>query len=164
MNKKIKPEINEKKLGFNPFMTNITLKGRMLDKEENIIIQSDKGVGVPVGTFKSTIVIEEQSFTKIWHDTDFRNIILKLDEVSLKLFIFIQYQLEPNKDYIWINSRLFQDTACVKHKSEYIEAMEKLVRYSIVTTTIYPDVYWINPLILFSGNRLKKYPDNLKLR
>jgi hypothetical protein len=164
MNKKKKPDINELKMGKNPFMTNIEIKCRVFDKDEHVIIKSEESINIPVGSFKNQMVVEEQSYTKLWHDVDFRNIVLKLSTNAIKLFVFIQYQLSPNKDYIWINNRLFQDSADIRMKSQYEEGVEELVRYGIITTTIYKDVYWINPLILFSGNRLKKYPDNLKMR
>jgi hypothetical protein len=164
MNKKKKPEIDEKRMGMNPFITNISLKGRTFDKEEQIIIQVEEGMNIPSGTFKNKLVVEEQSCTKLWHDTDFRNIILLLSYNALRLFNYIQYTLKPNIDYIWINSRLFQDTCKINKKQEYIDAVEELIRFGVITTTIYPDTYWINPLIIFSGNRLKKYPENVIIR
>lgn len=164
MNIKKKPDINEDKMGKNPFIANIFIKGRIYEKEESIIIRTEEGFNLPTGSFKNTIVVEEQSCTKLWHDVDFRNIILTMSPEATKLFIYIQYTLKPNEDYIWINSRLFQDCCKITKKQIYLNAVEELVRYGVITTTIYPDTYWINPLIIFSGNRLKKYPENIKYR
>ena len=165
MNKKKKPDFDIEKMGKNPFITNITLTGRCFDKEEQIVIQVDEGINIPSGSFKTKLVVEEQSCTKIWHDTTFRDILLGLKSiVSYKLFIHITHTIKPNEDFVWINSRLFQDKAGVVKKSDYINAVEELVRYGMITTTIYPDTYWINPLVIFSGNRLRKYPEHIKLR
>ena len=164
MNVKKKPDIDMKNLGRNPFIVNSEIKARSLNLGKKVIIQTDEGINLPAGSVNSLQVIEEQIYTKLYHDTDFRDICLRLNERGLKLVMYILYQLPANDDYIWINNVHFQDKCGYNKKTDYVEAVMELIRYGIITTTIYDDVYFINPLIFFCGNRLKKYPDNIKIR
>lgn len=164
MNKKTKPTIDSAKLGTNPFIVNQVIKARSFDKSSHVLIKTDEGINLPVGDIKTAMLVEEQTFTRVFHDVDFRNILLLLDELPLKLVLFVIYQIIPSEDYIWINSRLFQDKTKTRDKRDYIAALETLIRYGVLSPTIYKDVYWINPLIFFAGNRLQKYPNNLKVR
>jgi hypothetical protein len=163
MNVKRKPDIIPENMGKNPFIVNEMIKARSFQKDKHFIMQTNDGVNYVSGDLKESMLVEEQSCTKLYHDTDYRNIILKLDSKALRLFMFIMYQINPNEDYIWINNTLYQNQSS-STKSEYLEGLNYLIRYSIITTTIYPEVYFINPMIFFSGNRLKKYPDNIKVR
>lgn len=163
MNVKKKPKIVQQDMGKNPFIVNQFIKARTFGKDKHYTIQTDEGVNLITGSLKTEMVLEEQSYTKIYHDVDFRDIMLRLKEKGLKLLIYIMYQINSNEDYIWINNTHFQQQTGYT-KPEYKEAVTELIRYSIITTTIYQEVYFINPMIFFSGNRLKKYPDNIQLR
>jgi hypothetical protein len=46
---------------------------------------------------------------------------------------------------------------------EYKKALEELVRYALLAQTVIQGVYWFNPDFFFRGDRLKKYPKNIKL-
>lgn len=164
MNKKIKPEIDKIKLGTNPFIVNQVIKARSFNREEHLLVKQSEGINLPFGEVKTAMLVEEQKYTKVYHDVDFRDILLLLDEYPLKLVLFIMYQINVNEDYVWINSRLFQDKTKLRDKRDYITALETLIRYGVLSPTIYKDVYWINPLIFFAGNRLHKYPNHLSIR
>lgn len=163
MNVKRKPDIIIANMGKNPFIVNEMIKARSFQKEKHYTIQTDDGINLITGDLKESLLVEEQSCTKVFHDVDYRDIILRLDEYGLKLMFYIMYQINPNEDYIWINNVHYQKCTNLT-KKQYVEGVQSLVRYSIITTTIYPEVYFINPMIFFSGNRLKKYPDNIKVR
>lgn len=163
MNIKRKPNIIPANMGKNPFIVNEIIKARSFSKEKHYTIQTDDKINLVTGNLKEIMLVEEQHCTKLFHDVDYRNIILKLDENGMRLFLYIMYQINPNEDYVWINNTHYQSLTNVS-KKQYLEGIQNLIRYSIITTTIYQEVYFINPMIFFSGNRLKKYPDNIKVR
>lgn len=165
MNVKKRPDFEREDLGINPFIVNNYIKARSFNKETTVVIKTEEGINLPSGHINNNMLVEEQSSTKIYHDTQFRDRILGLDETCLKLLFFIMYQLKPNEDFIWINSRLFQNSARIRDKRKYTDAVSLLSRYGFIyLITGYTDLYWINPLVFFSGNRLKMYPDNLTIR
>lgn len=158
MNIKKKPDIDKIAIGTNPFMVNSMIKVRTFTKSKNLNMQSpDK---ILTANLDEKIVVEYKTNTKIFHDTDYRNILLRINGNALKLFLFISYQIETNEDYIWLNSSLFSKSTGLS-KKDMMKAVNDLIKHGIITTTIYKDTYFINPLIMFSGDRLKKYPNNL---
>lgn len=162
MNTKKRPDIDVKLMGKNPFMTNIQIKARSFEKSETLVKHED-GVNHPIGNVRNPVLVEEQVYTKIYHDVDYRDIILGLSEKTTKLYVYITYRIQPNEDYVWLNNVHFQDLMKYK-KKQYLQCVYELVRYGIITPTIYPDTFFINPMIFFCGNRLKKYPENLSVR
>lgn len=166
MNTKKKPDIQKSDMAANPFIANQIIKARAFNKEEHYVIQVDDGVNLINGTIKNYNLVEEQKSTKIYHDVSYRDLLFTLKERPLKLLLYIMYQIEPNEDYIWINNVHFQDhVKC--NKKDYREAVESLIDSSVLACCKYSkfsEVYYINPLIFFCGNRLKKYPDNVKIR
>lgn len=163
-NVKKKPDIDLEKMGNNPFMLNIQIKAKEFDKDEYLIVENSDGVNIPRGIVKNKVLFEDSSSTKIYHDKDFRKIILNLSYNALRLCKFIEYQLKPSEDFIWINNTMFMKETNIRKLSIYQESLEELIRYGVLSPTIYDSVYWTNSLIMFSGNRLRKYPENIKLR
>lgn len=161
MNIKKKPDIDKLQIGINPFIINELIKVRSFKKRKDMELSSDDKNQTLNASIEEKILIEYKTSTKIYHDTDYRNIILRLNGNALKLFLFISYQLEVNEDYLWINNSLFMKSTTLS-KKDYLKAVDDLIRYGIITYTKYSEVYFINPLIFFSGDRLKKYPNNLK--
>lgn len=162
MNAKRRPTIDENKLGINPFIVNEFIKARNFSKNIPLISQDD-GINIPVGNYKQSNLVEDQDFTKVFHDKDYRAIIMNLSEKALKLYNFIIFTIRTGEDYIWINNTIFQNE-CSYRKKDYILAVEELKRYGIITSTSYSETYFINPFIFFCGDRLKKYPNNIKIR
>lgn len=158
MNVKKKPDVDKSQLGINPFIINELIKVRSFNSKKDMeIANNNESINV---SLNQKILVEYKTATKLFHDVDYRNIILRLNGNALKLFIFISYQLDVNEDYLWINRSLFMKTTTLS-KKDLNKAIDDLIRYGLITYTKYTDVYFINPLIFFSGDRLKKYPDNL---
>ena len=84
-NVKKKPEIDLDKMGTNPFMLNIQLKAREFDKDEYLVVEHSDGVNIPKGRITNKVLFEDNSSTKIYHDKDFRKIILNLSYNGLRL-------------------------------------------------------------------------------
>ena len=163
---KIKPNIDPKKLTTNPFSLNpdFIIKAHDVETSQEVIATKDLSDGIITKSpslLKSTYLAEREQFTKVYSTACHRKRILAIPPRALSLFLFITYELENGIDWIWINKERYlaeSNTSINTYKS----AIEDLLRYGIVTPTMYVDTYWINPMLIFAGNRLKKYPDNIQ--
>lgn len=105
--------------------------------------------------------LEAKHYTKVFTSVETR--LLKMGFAGLttcKLYIFIEEELEPAQDYIWINQDRFLDEINISDVRSYQKAIQELCEKHIIYPTHLnlKNVFWINPSILFSGNRIHKYP------
>ena len=70
--------------------------------------------------------------------------------------------MDPGKDNIFINYERYCNEFNVAYNT-CTEAVTDLIKAGLITPTLIKRVYWINPLFLFTGNRIKKYPDSVKI-
>ena len=161
-----KPVINESKMGINPFVASLSGTMRVFKAKANILSEYADNMNIIVGTLQKVNVLEDAAYSKIYHETFWRDIILDLSPQATKLWIFILYNLEPNKDYFWVNKTFIADKLKLKNHRELQSLIDnELERYALINgSTGIQDVYWINPSVVFCGNRLKKYPNNFKER
>lgn len=164
--KKVKPDINEDDLGINPFTYSpeFQVRIREVEAEQEFVHRESIKEGIitkPAVKFKSPYVVEQQLYTKIYRSTDLRKIEMGCSPRALHLLRFIEYTIKPGEDFIWINREMYLvEGDCTRNT--YQNAVDELIRYRLLYITTYKDVYWINPSFLFCGNRIKKYPNNLK--
>lgn len=160
---KLKPNIDPTQLVTNPFSLsdNFTIKARAIDTSNEIISKQDLESGVSItqkARVTSSFVAERESFTKLFINSSRRIHMMQLPPRALSLFLFIAYELTTGVDWLWINKGRYMDESEMSLNT-YKEAIKDLVRENVITPTVFLDTYWINPLLFFAGNRLKKYPD-----
>lgn len=129
-------------LNANPFLNKLVVPARRLEAKDS----EHQGV-----------LIETTQFTKIFHNTSLTdNHIVGLPARALALFVYIQYNMKEGEHWVVINRR--------KHFSQtnmsdvtYTSAIEDLIIGDVIATSLYKNVFYVNPQIIFSGNRIKNF-------
>jgi hypothetical protein len=160
-----KPVITESLLGINPLSMSLQIKVRQLKTAEALLTEFTEGVHMPIGKLEKTIILEESEYSKVYHDTFWRDIIIDLNPKALQIWTFITFDLDRNKDYYWVNSSFLVSKLGLRNKKTLDDLIKShLVRYGLLATSTIEDVYWVNPSILFCGNRVEKYPKSVSIR
>lgn len=105
--------------------------------------------------------VEATPFVKLYVTSERRLIISKLSTASKELFLWIMLEVDAGKDALWINKERFMlenNTSL----NTYKKGMDELIRYAFLAYTVVREVYWINPDFFFRGDRVSKYPNNIK--
>jgi hypothetical protein len=102
--------------------------------------------------FMRFIEVEEEKFAKVYL-SQFAA-FWELGKPAIRVFGYILSVLKPNQD-----SFIFELDACLehsqyKHKSMVFTGLANLLECSIIARTKYDHKYFINPLIVFNGNRV----------
>lgn len=156
MNIKKKPEIIESQLGVNPFTNTL----QILVDEVHFKGQYKQ---LESGEYESTIAdVEKTEMCKLYCSPDRRKIYSKLSPRCCQMMLWIMNEVDYGKDYLWINVDRYMKEHDVTSMNTYRAAIDELIRYGQVTPTRIKDVYWINPDFIFKGDRIKKYPKNVK--
>lgn len=147
--KKIKPIIDLDIMG-NPFAKDIKIE--VVSSCIDGIYRKDGDILVP-----NVYLREREVATKIYRSPDSRGLICGLSEVGLRIFVWLTYEVETGKDYVWVNRVRIMKELGIKSVNTYKLGIENLIRYDVIALSLIKDVYWINPRLFFSGNRVKKY-------
>jgi hypothetical protein len=155
--KRIKPIDIEKRIGVNNPLAGIDFK---------IVVRS-----LPTGTWdkdKETGILtlheqelEQCDFVKVYTNPEHRKIVCGLSDSAKRLFLWIVYEVEAGKDWVWINKKEFMKEVGITSINTYKKAMSELVRYGFIQLSLVGDVFWINPRLFFAGSRVNKYPNNV---
>ena len=160
-----KPEINEVILGVNPLSMSLQIKVRNLKVSEKLLCEFSEGLVMPTGTLEKTYLLEDQPYTKVYHDTFWRDIILDLTPKALQVWTYICFDLNTSKDYYWVNTTFVVSKFKLKNRKELDDIINlQLIRYGLLAKTTIDYVYWINPAVIYCGNRVNKYPISVTVR
>lgn len=153
MYKKI--EVNTAEMGQNPFFTNFKFLARKINIKDKFKVDAD-------GTFlPDYFFAEKDPNTKIFTKPENRIIICNMTSKAQRLFIWLCYEVESGKDWLWLNKKRYLKESPKTSLSTYKTALKELCRYGIICPTIYSrsGYYWINPELFFSGSRVDKLRD-----
>lgn len=142
---------------YNPFLDKVKLKEKtqitkIADAPDKKIVDKD---GKTVENV-SVVYAEEHSydrtkFIKVYHgDLDFLN---DLSKIGIKLFTYIIKNLRWNQDTILFNVKLFCEETGYKNTNKVYIGMKELEKAELLAKHSIPNVYWINPSIIYNGER-----------
>ena len=136
----------------------VQLEGRYMQASpEHRSVEID---GVPHGIYEipkgKTVLVDPARYSKLFKDCGM--LIANLNEASIKMFMYIHEHLGTNSDYICITKEdyLKYYGYSPTNKYTYYQAIEGLLKANIMMKKAGSSVcYWVNPNILFNGDRTK---------
>lgn len=159
MSKYIKPEVNEDKLGINPFLNSLIVPvNKVKDKGDNKFTQDGDE------WYKGEWEYDADSYCKVFSDSARRQRVSSLTPRGKDLLMWLQYEAKKGKDWLWVNKQRYMAECNVSSVTTYRSAVNDLIKNSIIIKTVITDVFWINPYFLFNGSRIKAFPDNVKVK
>lgn len=147
----------------NPFLTSITFTAREVTITNQMVNVNDIDEGIITrlpSTLKSSLIIDDSRYTKVFVKQALRLHINNLSSNAKSVFLFVTYEVDPGCDYFEINKKRYI-AECNSNYKLLSNGIKELIDASVIVATSVSDVYWINPLLIFSGDRLKKYPKNV---
>ncbi len=153
---KIKPEIREEDLGVNPFVVDLVIDVNKFKKK----VKNEFGQDV----FDS-IEFEATPYCKLFEAKESKKDMLRLGIRSKEMLLYFLYSVNSAKDYLWVGKREYMISHGIKSVNTFKVALNELIHQGyICKINGFTDVYWINPMYFFKGNRLTKYPNNIRTK
>ena len=148
--RELKPKFTETDLGTNPFAQNVQIPTRSFTGKEYFADEDgDK--------FPKEIIWDAGVCTKLYSSPENRVIVNNLSDKAKSLFLWVAFELEVGKDFVWINRTRYMSELNISSTTTISNAINELVRYGFLSHSSVKGVYWINPGFLFNGSRIKKY-------
>jgi len=152
------PEIDESKLGKNPFSQELVIEATKIEDSDKFIRDED-GVMLPAHHY-----VEKQKYVKFYKFKGARDHILKLSAGATKMILYIGFTMDGSKDYLRITPDTYSKKTERGSLNTYKRAIEELILEGYLTPTMYKYTYWVNPAMLFCANRINKYPDKVQVK
>ena len=135
---------------------NIVKKYKTASKtgEKAILKAFDENTGEVLGhtQFIRQIEVDEEQFAKFYLSNF--SAFFDLKPASIKVFGYILTQLIPNRDeFIFLLEDCMEYTS-YKAKSSIFQGLGQLVQNKIIARGRAENLYFINPMIVFNGNRI----------
>ena len=153
MQKYKKPVFTETELGLNPCTIPLTIPVHEMTFSD----QYRKDGEDLILLFKE---VEKTPFIRMYVTSPRRKILSLCSPQAKSLFLWIIFEIEYSKDYLWINKKRYMEENEVS-SATYSRALAELHRYNLIQPSVKKGIYWINPDFFFKGNRISKYPKNV---
>lgn len=104
---------------------------------------------------------ERERATKLYINPRNRKWINDMSNNSKSLLFWIMLKLPSNKDYLKIDGKKYMKENEINSVNTFKTAIKELQANLIICASAVKDVYFINPRLIFSGNRIKHYPKRM---
>lgn len=150
------PVEDEGLLGVNPFASSLVIPvNKKMKKVLNKFKQEDE----------EEHILEATKFVKVFDVSMNRANVNCLPLRCKELWLYIIHSMESGKDWIWIDRHSYMENMGIRSVNTFKKAIAVLGVDNgyIQKHGKLKDVYWINPIYLFKGNRIQKFPKNIRL-
>lgn len=153
--RKVEP-IDSSKMIKNPFSVGLAIKAVKVTDVRRFLKKDDGVLHAP------EYYLEKTECARVYYGAGVRDSIYKLSSCGQSMLWYIVLHLEKDCDYLRINSENYMSKCGIKSINTYKTAIKELMRYCFIAPSAdYKDVYWINPEVMFNGDRLKKFTDKM---
>lgn len=157
MSKYKKPVIDESKLGLNPFLVSLGIPVNKVKTEDRFTKDGDEW-------YKSNFEYDGDVYCKVFSDSARRLRMVGLSARGKDLLLWLVYEADKGKDWLWLNKERYMDECGITSMNTFRSAVNDLIRKGYIIKTVFTDYYWINPHLFFNGNRIKTFPENVKIK
>lgn len=139
---------------INPFLENKEFNLRVV----TVFSSNTDTKGASIIRTTTELLVEEQKHVKVYktgNNTQYTTFLFSLNRYARDIYIFMQANLGEDQDTI----HLHQDKVCNMTgmgRNSYYEGIEDLKSNSVICP-YRRNEYWINPFMLFRGDRLAYY-------
>lgn len=142
---------------MNPFLASIKLT---VYKSQTTMLNNRNvdGINKFVSKTIEDIEWEKDPFIKVYTQTKIRNIYKLLNPISCKIVLYIQLNLKKKTDYIELNTESVMEFTNIDSKTTYYKYIQELIENAVIAK--YKNgMYWINPELIFNGDRIEFYKE-----
>lgn len=164
--------VNDK---VNPFMVNIAYsrlsavqcfsKDRYISSDS---IRYEDGVALPKNeSFEGadlthSFTFDRESKCSLYQSDTTSAIIYQLDGNGKTMFLYVQCNLKKDSDVIKITFEDYSKFSGFTSTKTFYSAINQLMGGGVIQRKK-ANSFWVNPMVMFNGNRLEKYPNNVDI-
>ena len=118
----------------------------------NARIDLEKQDSITSARMALTQKVDHAQFIKIFREN--LGIVMKLSKTAREVLWYIMNNIPQDRGYVLIDNATVMDFCHFKTRKSVREAVVELLDKDVLARTTINKKYWVNPLILFNGNRI----------
>lgn len=126
--------------------------GNLAKEAGQVVVQTSTGEAIAYGAFMEFIELDEKQFAKFYVNELER--FYELSQAGRKVLSYLITRLKPNQDLVVLRIQECLEYTGYKHKKNVIEGIGNLIQNSVIARAKYENEYFINPMVLFNGDRV----------
>ncbi len=143
---------------MNPFSQELVV-------EVDIRLSPDAKIVDPVyGEMPASTELEKAKSTKVYKSAELRDRTMNLSATAMRMLWFIVYEIEGSDDWVELDPEWYKEVSQAGSRNMYAKGKEELVRYGYISRTECKNIYWVNPALVYGGNRVKKYENKVVVK
>ena len=96
--------------------------------------------------------VDHETFIKVFKDN--LKYIAKLSRTAQAILWYIMDNIPKDRGHVIIDNATVMDFCGFKHRKSVRDGVIELLDKNILSRSTVPKKYWVNPLVLFNGNRI----------
>lgn len=96
--------------------------------------------------------VDRETFIKVFRDSI--RYIAQLSRTAQAVLWYIMDNLPQDRSYVIIDNMTIMDFCGFKNRKSVRDGVVELLEKNFLTRTTVPKKFWVNPLIVFNGNRI----------
>jgi hypothetical protein len=122
------------------------------DKSAQHIIVDSNGEFEGYAQFVQVVEVDEERFAKVYisHFAAF----YELSDPAIRVFHYVISTLKPKSDKFTFRIDKCLELTGYKTKKSVFNGLGNLIKNGIIARSMYPDEYFINPMVAFNGDRI----------
>lgn len=96
--------------------------------------------------------VDHAEFIKLFRES--LGTVMKLSKTAREVLWYIINNIPMNRGYVIIDNAAVMDFCNFKTRKSVREAVVELLDKNFLSRSTVPKKYWVNPLVLFNGNRI----------
>jgi hypothetical protein len=146
----------------NPFLTDIVKEvepvqrmkwSRAANKEVlHTVFNSSTGEVIGHSAFMQMVEVDEKQFAKLYLSN--MAAFWDLSKPAIRVFTYIMTVIKPNQDKFYFVAEDCMEYTDYKTRKPILEGLADLLANSIIARGKHHSQYYINPMIIFNGNRI----------
>lgn len=96
--------------------------------------------------------VDRETFIKVFRES--LQYIAKLSRTAQAVLWYVMNNLPKDKGYVIIDNSTVMDYCAFKTRKSVRDAVIELLEKNILTKSTVHKKYWVNPLVMFNGNRI----------
>lgn len=153
-----RPDVDDSRIGVNPLSRGVEIPVSSIVVEGRYEQDRD-GLWLP-----ASADLERDDKVSLYVGGGRRLLWMNLGNPALRLFVWVTFELDLNKGYVWVNVPRYLSESGVSLNT-YKAGVEELERYGFILGVVgYKDVYWVNPSYCYRGSRVRGYPGSVVRR